>query len=45
MKTISLKKRIALVSVAALGSSLVVSAPASNAAISAEVIAVNSLNV
>jgi len=41
VKTISLKKRIALVAVAALGSSLVVSAPAANAAIAADVTAVN----
>jgi hypothetical protein len=41
VKTISLKKRIALVAVAALGSSLVVSAPASNAAVAALVTGVN----
>ena len=41
MKTISLKKRIALVAVAALGSTLVVSAPAANAAIAADLTAVN----
>jgi len=45
VKTISLKKRIALVAVAALGSSLVVSAPASNAAIAADVTAINALSV
>ena len=40
MKTISLKKRIALVAVAALGSSLVASVPA-NAAVAADVTAIN----
>ena len=41
MKTISLKKRIALVAVAALGSTLVASVPAANAATSDEVTAIN----
>ena len=41
MKTISLKKRIALVAVAALGSSLVISAPAANATTANEVTAIN----
>jgi hypothetical protein len=41
VKTISLKKRIALVAVAALGSTLVASVPAANAATSGEVTAIN----
>jgi hypothetical protein len=41
VKTISLKKRIALVAVAALGSTLVASVPVANAATSGEVTAIN----
>jgi len=41
VKTISLKKRIALVAVAALGSTLVASVPAANASTSDEVTAIN----